>query len=113
MHSNKSFFAYVDSIEHTREGIFVRFDAIPTESLERLHQADTFETRAEQLEPVILEAHDSSKNTRNLRVDHWCRFNIASESSLGSLATQRYRSPSDAENIEEVFIENIERRLSR
>ncbi|MBE7564152.1 hypothetical protein H7F10_14715 [Acidithiobacillus sp. HP-6] len=108
MHSNKSYFAYVDSIEHTREGISIRFDAIPTKSLERLHQADTFETRAEQLEPVILEAHDSSKNTRNLRVDHWCRFNIATVSSLGSLATQRYRSPSDDENIEEVFIENIE-----
>ncbi|MBU2854705.1 MULTISPECIES: hypothetical protein [Acidithiobacillus] len=108
MYSNKSYFAYVDSIEHTQEGIFVRFDAILIDSLERLHQADTFETRAEQLEPVILEAHDPSKNTQNLRVDHWCRFNIATKSSFGSLAAQLYRSPSDAENIEEVFIENIE-----
>jgi hypothetical protein len=118
MQSNKSYFAYVDSIEHTREGLSICFDAIPTETLERLHQATTFETRAGELEPVILETLDPSKNSHNLRVDHWCRFNIATKSSFGSLAAQQYRSPNNVENIEEVFIENIEHldgrgRLSR
>lgn len=108
MQSNKSYFAYVDSIEHTREGLSICFDAIPTETLERLHQATTFETRAGELEPVILETLDPSKNSHNLRVDHWCRFNIATESGPESLTAQIYRSPSDAENTEDVLIENIE-----
>lgn len=108
MHLNKSFFAYVDSIEHTGEGISVRFDAIPTESLEGLRQADTFEARADQLQPVIFEVLDSSKHSHNLRVDHWCQFDISTESSSGGLAAQQYSSPSNVENTEQVFIENIE-----